>query len=185
MATNQTTFERDPDMIIRSNRPPDHFTVISNQVINNHNLTYRARGILIYLLSKPDGWYTSAERLSSMHTEGRDAIRTCLKELQEAGYMQLFKRQDDLGLWESHWLVFDKPVHNAVDKIEQMRKTAKTPKPEKPKSENQALYKQLITKDLISGGQSLCGQCQGEGVELRDDEINVCPECKGDGIARG
>lgn len=185
MGTNQITTKKDPDMIIRSNRPPDHFTVINNQVINDDSLTYRARGILIYLLSKPDGWHTSAERLSSADTEGRDAIRTCLKELQEAGYMQLIKRQDDLGLWESHWLVFDKPVHNAVDKIERLRKTPKTPRPEKPKSDNQALYKPLITKDLISGGQSLCGNCMGSGVEYRDGEIHVCPDCKGDGIARG
>jgi hypothetical protein len=171
-------------LIIRSNRPTNHFTIVDNAIVNNHNLTYRARGILIYLLSKPDGWYTSAQRLSSMHTEGRDAINTCLKELQEHGYMQLVRRQDDLGHWESHWLVFDSPVNKPVDNVGTKRAKAKTPSPEKPSSDNQGLYKELTTKDLISSTPQVCGHCMGAGVEYRDGEIHVCPECKGDGIAR-
>ena len=71
-------------MIIRSPRPESHFTQIRNEVLRDESLSYRARGILSAILSYPDGWETSADALSRKGGEGRDAIRTCLKELEMA-----------------------------------------------------------------------------------------------------
>lgn len=186
MGTNQTNQKKDPDMIIRGNRPIRHFTVVNNAIINNETLTYRARGILIFLLSKPDGWTTSAQRLANQYTEGRDAINTSIKELEDAGYMELRKTQDEHGHWSSHWLVYDEPVQKAVDKLRKIRRNADSPRTGKPNSENQGLYKELTTKDLLSEQPKLCGYCQGQGVILNGfmGLPMVCPDCKGDAIQR-
>lgn len=63
------------------------YTVISNAAINDARLSFRARGVLVWLLAKPDDWTTSAEALASQATEGRDAVRSAMRELANAGYI--------------------------------------------------------------------------------------------------
>ena len=72
-------------MIIRSPRPESHYLTVSNSVVRDRGLSFKARGILVLLLSYPDNWSVSSERLA-LETPGdkgekRDAIRTGLKEL--------------------------------------------------------------------------------------------------------
>ena len=57
------------------------------RVLQDKRISFRARGILGYLLSLPDGWEASAERIAHETTEGRDAVATALKELERAGYL--------------------------------------------------------------------------------------------------
>ena len=178
--------------IIRAPRPEIGYTILDNNTIRDAGLSYRARGLLLYLLSMPDNWRTSTERLQGVGTEGRDAIRKAIRELEAAGYMRLQKQQDDRGRWHSHWTVYDKSTKKAVEKLGDIRKNKPTPMPEKPTSDNQALKEELITNDLIIDYSrylgthgKICGHCQGQGVDLDDqDRIHPCPECRGDGIAR-
>jgi len=179
--------------IIRAPRPERGFTIVENNTIRNQLLSFRARGVLMYLLSMPDNWRTNAGALQGPGTEGRDAIRKAIKELELAGYMKLKKEQDDRGRWHSHWYVYDSSHKTAVERLGDIRLRACPPMPEKPASENQALLEEPITNDLVidysrylgSHGK-VCGNCQAAGVIVIDgDDIVPCPDCKGDGIARG
>ena len=69
--------------IIRSPRVESNFSVISNSVIRDTRLSYRARGVLLDILSRPDNWRISADSLARSGSEGRHAILTALKELRE------------------------------------------------------------------------------------------------------
>lgn len=62
------------------------YVVMPNATVNNADLSYRARGLLAYMLGRPPGWSFSADRLAKETPEGRDAIRTALRELARAGY---------------------------------------------------------------------------------------------------
>jgi len=67
----------------------------SSQVTNcdyleNESLSFKAKGILTYLLSKEDGWEFSLEKLRNVSFEGETAVRSGLKELEEAGYIDRF-----------------------------------------------------------------------------------------------
>lgn len=93
-------------MIVRGPQTTE-YAVLSNRVLRDRRLSFRARGLLVYLLSMPPGWKTSSDRLTRETTEGRDAIRTAIRELQAAGYMTLTKRQDRRGRWHSEWLCTD------------------------------------------------------------------------------
>ena len=97
-------------MIVRGKRPESNFTVVSNDIAQNHRLSYRARGVLVYILSRPDDWRTSADRLAKEGVEGRDAIRTALDELVLAGYACRVREQDDKGRWSTALMVFDFPL---------------------------------------------------------------------------
>jgi hypothetical protein len=86
--------------------------MIANEALENSSLTWRARGVLAYLLSRPEDWSTSAERLAAMSPkgkEGRDAMRAVLTELEAAGYIRREKSQDARGRWSTTLVVYDYP----------------------------------------------------------------------------
>lgn len=105
-------------MIIRAARPHQNFTVVHNELIEDKRLTWKARGMLIFLLSKPDNWRTTMAWLASQSPGGLDTVRSGMKELETAGYIKRLKRQDDRGLWSTQTIVFDRPqpVDNIVEK---------------------------------------------------------------------
>jgi hypothetical protein len=96
-------------VIIHAAQPKRDFTVIPNRVLRDDALSYRARGLLAYLLSQPPGWQISSGRLAIKTGEGRDAVRTALRELMCCGYLDLKRRQGDRGLWEAEYTVTDTP----------------------------------------------------------------------------
>lgn len=104
--------------IIRARRT-EPYSVIRNGVINDHRLSFKARGLLVYILSKPDGWRTNSAHLAQIGPDGRDAVRTGLEELRQAGYLDRTKAQDAAGRWSTTTTVYDhpaggNPVHNGV-----------------------------------------------------------------------
>lgn len=178
--------------IIRTPRPAQNFSILNNHTLRDHRLSFRARGVLAYLLSMPDNWKSSADRIANVGVEGRDAIRSALSELEEWGYLRREKTQCERGRWSTVLHVYDYP--RRVDELGKTRGVIHTPMPEKPTSDNQALKEELTTKDLtnnyikiLKSEPSICGYCTGQGVILEGfmGMPQTCPDCSGDGVARG
>jgi hypothetical protein len=73
-------------------------------------LSFRALGILGYVLSRPDNWRESAKELAAQGREGRGAILTALAELEEAGYRRTVRRRDPVsGRMSSAVTWYDQP----------------------------------------------------------------------------
>lgn len=94
---------------------------IPRDVLQDERLSYRARGVLACLLSRPDGWRTSAEQLARQGKEGREAIRTALRELEDVGYLGRQRVQTEFGQWGWVWIVGDDPAQVADALAEAVR----------------------------------------------------------------
>ena len=96
-------------MIIRSPRPESQFLMISNEVLRDERLSYRARGLLAAILSHTDNWRVNSEDLTKHGLEGRGAVRAALSELEKFGYLLREKVQNEKGQWITNSYIFDKP----------------------------------------------------------------------------
>lgn len=86
------------------------FTVLPNALLRNNLLSFRARGVLAMMLSNADGWETNMGWLEAQGTEGRDAIRSAMKELEAAGYAVYATRRDGGKIVCHEWTWYDAPV---------------------------------------------------------------------------
>lgn len=85
-------------MIIRSTRPESNFYLLDKTISEDKKLSWAARGLLIFLLGKPDNWRVSVEYLSQQTNEsakktGKQGIYSLLDELIEAGYVVRSEKQ--------------------------------------------------------------------------------------------
>lgn len=77
--------------ITRAPRPTGNFYILDKKISEDKRLTWAARGLLIFLLGKPDNWTVSVSALvheteSTIKNTRRDGIWALLKELMDAGY---------------------------------------------------------------------------------------------------
>lgn len=155
-------------MIVRGPRSERDFTILSNSVLQDTRLSYRAAGLLVSLLSRPPGWTVSANRLVREGKEGRDAIRTALNELETEGYLQRQRVRNDDGTFAQIATVYETPIDKPTDI---------SPEPENPAPESQALKKEQIKKELPDSFHSSGDSSRNQSVSTEGDSLNsICRE---------
>lgn len=83
--------------ILHIERKKREFTQIDNGVLEDPSLSFKSKGLIAYLLSKPDDWVPQIQDLINHSTDGRAAIYSALKELRLAGYAKLQTIRDEKG----------------------------------------------------------------------------------------
>jgi hypothetical protein len=122
--------------IVRAPRKKSNFTILDNDVIHDSRLSYRASGVLIEILARPDNWRTNAEQLARQRNqEGRQAIRTALKELRAAGYLVHQKVRDpETGRISTVSYVYDEPQETVDEEFLNRKQKRRRPQPPSPAS---------------------------------------------------
>lgn len=92
--------------IIRAPRAHTH-DLFPRAAVRDGRLSYRARGILMRLLSNADGFSMDSNDLAAEAKEGREAVRTALNELRALGYMRTKRRQLPNGRWVTETFVYE------------------------------------------------------------------------------
>lgn len=96
----------------------EQFTIIDNQAILDNRISAKAKGILLYLMSRPDDWQIYESEIQNHFTDGISSIRSGIKELTQAGYISRSAQHDGKGKFAGYeYLVYDKPQNQAVSTI--------------------------------------------------------------------
>ncbi len=82
--------------IIRAPRR-HRFVVMDQRAVEDDRLSWAARGLLCYLLSRPDDWKVLVNDLRKRGNLGRDGIYRLLKELRTLGYARFQRLRDQHG----------------------------------------------------------------------------------------
>jgi|GEM_PF-1110433 len=177
------------------------FFMMSNSAISDSRLTWAARGLLAFLLSKPDDWEVSPNHLVRMGNLGRDGIYTRLRELIQNGYVVRERERDSQGrlIDGVRYTVYEQPVNTPdpenpeqvtpnpclpdLAEPEQAQPTlaqpdttntelsSNTEKPEKP------ITKKTTTTNTGGGGRDLIfpEKLEPEELDLIRVAVNTCP----------
>jgi hypothetical protein len=92
---------------IHRSQHAQQYVVVPNGIARNTRLTFRARGLLVMLLSLPPEWHVTADMLAEDNPDSRTAIRAAMLELREAGYVLVHRIQGERGRWTTRLEVFD------------------------------------------------------------------------------
>lgn len=101
--------------IIRAPRKESNFYVLDKKISEDKRLSWAARGLLVFLLGKPDHWSVNVQALvnetaGSRKQTGRDGVWALLKELIDTGYCKRSQtRKEDGTLGEMHYEISESP----------------------------------------------------------------------------
>lgn len=141
--------------IIRAPRPETKFYTLDKSISEDTRLSWASRGLLIFLLGKPDHWEVSVRHLINQtkdaigKSSGRDAVRVILKELEAAGYLTVDRARNESGVFNGMaYTVCERPVdiqpgadYPSVVTPETDNPAPVKPSPDKPSPENPPLVK--------------------------------------------
>jgi hypothetical protein len=95
----------------------NHYTVARNKTIRDSRISFRATGVLVYLLSLPDDTSVSARALAETKPEGKYAIGNALEELRTAGYLSQERVRGERGQWVTVTTVRERPLSDATLRV--------------------------------------------------------------------
>lgn len=104
--------------IIRQKRKK-RFSIIDNRVIEDKRLSWGARGLLEYMLSKPDDWkFYMSELISHSDKDGRDKTYGYINELKKYGYVTRKQKRNSSGKFGNQDLIVtDSPLTGFPDTV--------------------------------------------------------------------
>ncbi|OTW77417.1 DnaD domain protein (plasmid) [Bacillus thuringiensis serovar sumiyoshiensis] len=89
----------------------NNYSVINNTGLKDKRLSWKAKGILAYILTLPDDWVFYREELSQHAKDGINSLRAGMQELKEYGYIRRFPVRDEknkIVRWET--IIYEIPV---------------------------------------------------------------------------
>ncbi|OWY63799.1 hypothetical protein B7486_50950 [cyanobacterium TDX16] len=102
--------------IIRCQKKRHPYAQIDKTPLLDTRLSWKARGILAYLLTKPDDWeIIVANLINASEPDGRESLRSGLKELENLGYIIRARRQDERGRFAGWEILVFETLEDAAD----------------------------------------------------------------------
>lgn len=156
------------------------FAQVPRALLEDTSLTWQARGVLTYLVSKPDHWQVQVADLVNRGDLKRDGIYSVLKELETAGYVSRSQAQGAAGRFTPvEYTVSETPLPFSVPR-------AASPDTASPYTADPTLSnKETSSNKDSSNTESLTKKRDSKKVDLPDDLALVegLPEAWGDWLA--
>lgn len=126
--------------VLRIHKKQQNFLILDKTCLNEDSLSWGAKGLHAYLMSLPDDWKVQVSDLRKRATNGRDAVRALLCELEQAGYLKKSSCRDDASgrFGGIEYLVLEIPEPGNSDRIpgpenpSSVKNEQSTPRPENP-----------------------------------------------------
>lgn len=150
-------------MAVLKNKTQGNYTLVSQGIMMDRDLSLTERGMLLTLLSLPDNWHFTIAGLCKILPDGKDKIAKTLNSLIEKGYVTREQGRSDKGHFDSTNLeVHDFPMlptdddpdnGDREDETQQISDDSPCPEnpdtvnpdTEKPCAENQPQYNTYIS----------------------------------------
>lgn len=89
----------------------NNYVVMNRTALNDKRLSWKAKGIMAYLLSMPDDWVFYMEELQSHSTDGKASFQSGFKELKDCGYVERRPVREGQRIKEWETIVHEIPIN--------------------------------------------------------------------------
>lgn len=132
--------------IVRVSKQENPFVQIDKYGINDERLSWKAKGLLVYLLSKPDDWKVWIKDLVKRAKDGEKAVYSGLEELERNGYISRRQfRKEDGTFGSMEYVVHERPIEPQLqngDTVETQENQGLSPQPQKGDADKKEPYPQ-------------------------------------------
>lgn len=112
------------------------FTQAPNGIVQDNALSFKARGLWVYLESKPNNWNFALSRIAKDSTDGIDSVRNGIKELEAVGLLRREKAYVD-GKFDGYDYFIELEKNPSLE-----NSSSEKPSLENPTTENPTTYKE-------------------------------------------
>lgn len=119
-----------------------NYTVMSNHHLTDRDLSFKAKGLMSYMLSRPDDWDFTIAGLSRLNKDGRDAIGRIIQELESHGYLERIRLRRSKGTFGTmEYVLHEQPMpgNPALDNPALENPVQENPVLDNPAQENPTL----------------------------------------------
>ncbi|MCD8216100.1 MAG: helix-turn-helix domain-containing protein [Clostridiales bacterium] len=90
-----------------------NFTAMSSYHLWDKRLSFKAKGLLSFMLSVSDSWKFTIKGLASMAKDGTDSVASAVKELEATGYVVRNRNRNEKGqMGEVEYTIYENPCDN-------------------------------------------------------------------------
>ncbi|WP_436939429.1 helix-turn-helix domain-containing protein [Staphylococcus xylosus] len=87
------------------------FVLVHKGFIYDDNLSARAKGVLLYLLSRPNDWQIYTSEVQKHMKDGVKSVNSAVNELINVGYIKRTLKRSDKGTFKGYeYLVYETPT---------------------------------------------------------------------------
>ncbi|VXB52702.1 conserved hypothetical protein [Exiguobacterium sp. 8H] len=145
-------------------RKESNFVMMDKGFLQSPSLSAKAKGLLAYILSLPNDWILYKSELTRHFTDGKDSIRTALKELESKGYITQEEIRDEKGRIMHHNItVYEHPIHcgfTATDNPQRITRSGKPATTNNNSTNNDLTNNDLTERETLS--ESLVNHYQNQ-----------------------
>ncbi len=139
MSEEKAIYETKEQTIFRIKKNQDNpYVMMDKRPIENDSLSWKAKGLLSYLLSRPDDWTVRIGDLVKRSTDGEYSTRAAIKELIDAGHLVRKQGRTKGAKFDNvTYDVYEKPLRG-------------NPQADNPQADNLALSNKDLSKKELS-----------------------------------
>lgn len=95
-------------IIVNKSRENPYVMVLRN-FLSDSRISWKAKGLFAYLLSKPENWVVRENDLINQSTDGRESVRAGIKELIKFGYVVKVQHRENGKYGTVEWILHESP----------------------------------------------------------------------------
>lgn len=96
------------DLITLKTHRNSNYSIISLAAVHDPRLSWQAKGLHTYLISRPPAWQVRRADLLRKALNGEKSLRGIIAELKLHGYLRMIRLRDKRGLWAGwEWEIFE------------------------------------------------------------------------------
>lgn len=155
--------------IVRVEKNKD-YTIINNTSIQDTRLSWKAKAIHVFMLSKPDDWNFYDQEMQQWAKDGKDSFATGLAELKKLGYVRKERQRKNDGKFD--WVTVVYEVPQLPDSPCTEKPPMDEPQPDLPYMDNPSMEKPYVEKPSMENPQLLSTDIPSTELLSTNKQIN-------------